>query len=92
MSLIKVEPSGLHEEGIEEEERPVDGGTPEQSGEDTKQEQPAPNKTSEPDIPSFRYGQRDRHNVPMAITLFMCVSKEHLCKPINITRVHLCVL
>ena len=52
--IIKVEPSGLHEESIEEEERPVAGGRPEQSGDETKQEQQAPNKTSEPDIPSFR--------------------------------------
>ena len=70
MSLIKVEPSGLHEEGIEEEERPVAGGRPEQSGGEMKQEQPAaPKETSEPDIPSFRYVERGArmYNVPLAI-------------------------
>ena len=70
MSLIKVEPSGLHEEGIEEEERPVAGGRPEQSGDEMKQEQPAaPKETSEPDIPSFRYVERGArmYNVPLAI-------------------------
>ena len=70
MSLIKVEPSGLHEESIEEEERPVAGGRPEQSGDEMKQEQPAaPKETSEPDIPSFRYVERGArmYNVPLAI-------------------------
>ena len=71
LMYLQVEPSGLHEEGIEEEERPVVGSSPQQSNEELKEEQPSPNKTSEPDIPSFRYEQKQAcshsHNVPLAI-------------------------
>ena len=36
------------------------GSSPQQSSEELKEEQPPPNKTSEPDIPSFRYDQERR--------------------------------
>ena len=41
------------------------GSSPQQPREELKEEQPPPNKTSEPDIPSFRYDQDGAcsHNV-----------------------------
>ena len=55
------------------------------AGDEKKPEQPPPNKTSEPDIPSFRYSiQSERrmlacthlHNMPLAIT---CASPNNTC-------------